>query len=85
VFQASVDHAVVTSYQVEVFAQGANPDTAPPIAATDIGKPAPDASNDISAAIPTFFAGLAPGTYQLTVAARNAAGVSRSVPVTFVR
>jgi hypothetical protein len=85
VFQASVDHAIVTSYQVEVFAQGANPDTATPIAATDVGKPAPNASNDISVAIPTFFAALAPGTYQLTVAARNAAGVSRSVPVTFVR
>jgi hypothetical protein len=85
VFQASADHATVTSYQVDVFAQGANPDTDTPIATTDIGKPAPDASNDISAAISSFFAALAPGTYQLTVAARNGGEFRRSLPITFVR
>jgi regulation of enolase protein 1 (concanavalin A-like superfamily) len=85
VFQASTDHEIVTSYQVDVFAQGANPDTATPIATTDIGRPAPNASNEISAAIPSFFAALAPGTYQLTVAARNGEEFSRSLPVTFVR
>jgi len=86
IFQASVDHAIVVSYQVDVFAAGADPATAAPIATINVGKPAPDADNDITVAIAGFFSALAPGTYQLTVASLNADGMSRSAPaVTFVR
>jgi hypothetical protein len=80
IFQASVDHATVTSYRVEVFASGADPNTATPIATTDVGKPAPDANNDISVSIPSFFSALAPGNYQLIVAAVNGGGLTRSNP-----
>jgi len=80
IFQASADHATVTSYRVEVFAAGADPNTATPIATTDVGKPTPDGSNDITVSIASFFQGLAAGNYQLTVAALNGAGFTRSNP-----
>ena len=86
IFQASVDHTIVVSYQVDVFAAGADPETATPIATINVGKPAPGAGNDITVTIPAFFSALPPGTYQLTVATQNADGLSRSAPpVTFVR
>jgi len=85
IFQASVDHATVTSYRVEVFAAGADPNTATAIATIDVGKPAPNASNDISVSIPSFFQALAPGNYQLTVAALNGAQFTRSTPLAFTR
>ena len=82
IFQASADHATVTSYRVEVFAAGADPNTATAIATTDVGKPTPDANNDISVSIPSFFSALAPGNYQLTVAAVSGTQVTRSNPPT---
>jgi regulation of enolase protein 1 (concanavalin A-like superfamily) len=84
-FTASPDHASVTRYVLEIFASGANPATATPIATSDLGKPTPDANNNITLDRTTFFNGLAAGTYVSTVRAENSAGVSRSTPVTFTR
>jgi regulation of enolase protein 1 (concanavalin A-like superfamily) len=85
IFQASVDHASVTSYRVEVFAAGANPNTATPIATQDVGKPAPNASNDISVSIPSLFSALAAGNYQLTVAAVSGTQFTRSTALAFTK
>jgi hypothetical protein len=85
VFQRSVDHAVVTSYLLEVFAAGANPATATPIATSNLGKPTPATNGDITVDRATFFAALAPGTYQATVSSINSNGRSRSAPVDFSR
>jgi hypothetical protein len=85
VFSASTDNATVTSYLLDVFAGGANPDTATPIASADLGKPAPDANNVISVDQTAFFMALPPGTYVATVSAMNACCRGRGAPVTFVR
>jgi major membrane immunogen (membrane-anchored lipoprotein) len=85
VFQASADHATVTSYRLDVFAAGADPATAAPVATYDAGKPAPDANNDITVSAPSFFSALAAGSYQLTISAINAGGIGRSTPVSFTR
>lgn len=85
VFQASVDHASVTSYRLDVFANGANPATATPVGTSDLAKGTPDANRDITVNRATFFSGLTPGTYQATVTAIGSGGSSRSAPVTFTR
>jgi len=85
VFTASSDNATVTSYRIDVFAAGADPNTATPVATMDAGKPTPDANNDITVSAPSFFSALAPGNYQLTVSAINANGTGRSTPVAFTR
>jgi predicted phage tail protein len=85
VFQKSVDHASVASYLLEVFAAGANPATATPIATSNLGKPTPAANGDITVDRATFFAALAPGSYQATVSSINANGRSRSAPLAFTR
>ena len=86
VFQASTDHATgVTSYLLEIFANGANPDTATPVASSDLGKPAPAANGDITVNRATVFSGLAPGTYVLTVSSIGSGGKSRSTALTFTR
>src|SRR5262249_39191440 len=42
-FTASPDHAtLVTSYELRIYASGADPNTATPIATSDLGKPTPD-------------------------------------------
>ncbi len=84
-FQASADHATVTSYRLDVFASGANPSTATPVATSDLAKPAPDANGDITVNRATFFSNLAAGTYQATVSAISSGGSSRSTAVTFSR
>lgn len=84
-FTASPDHATITRYVLEIFANGADPATATPIATSDLGKSTPDASNNISLDRTTFFDALAAGTYISTVRAENSGGVSRSTPVTFTR
>jgi hypothetical protein len=79
-FTASADHdASVTSYLLEVFAAGADPNTSPAIASTDLGKPTPDASRDITTDETSFFSALSPGNYSVTVAAVGAMG-ARGVP-----
>jgi regulation of enolase protein 1 (concanavalin A-like superfamily) len=84
-FQASADHATVTSYRVEVFAAGANTTTGTPVSSISVGKPAPNSSNDITVSISSFFTALGAGNYQLTVAAGSSTGSTRSTPVTFTK
>jgi regulation of enolase protein 1 (concanavalin A-like superfamily) len=84
-FIASTDHASVTSYRVDVFAAGADPDTATPVATLDAGKPTPDVDDGITVSAPSFFSALAPGSYELTVTAISPDGSGRSQPVAFVR
>ena len=83
IFQASPDHTtLVTSYRLDVFASGANPATATPIATSNLGKPTPAANNDITVNLATFFASLAPGNYIATVSAIGTSGSARSDPPT---
>ena len=80
VFTASPDHASVASYLLEVFAAGANPATAAPVASQNLGKPAL-VNGDCSADITSTLRGLAPGSYFATVSAIEADGSkSRSAP-----
>jgi hypothetical protein len=86
VFQASTDHAtLVTSYELRVFANGANPLTATSLAKVNLGKPAPATNGDITVSQPTFFSALATGTYVAAVAAIGSGGTSTSTGVTFTR
>jgi chitinase len=87
VFTASADHATsaVTSYLLEIFASGANPAVAVPLATSNLGKPAPAANGDITVDRATFFTGLASGSYVATVSAIGPAGKGTSAPVTFAR
>ena len=66
----------MTNYRLEVFAAGADPNTATPVSTFDAGKPAPDANNDITVSAPSFFSALAPGNYQLTVSATSPTGTT---------
>jgi chitinase len=84
-FTASADDATVTDYRIDVFAQGADPNTATPVATFDAGKPTPGANNTDTVSAPSFFSALAAGTYQLTVSAISANGVGRSAAITFTR
>ncbi len=86
VFAASSDHSTnVTNYLLKVFPQGANPDTATPVATSDLAKPTPAGNNDITVDRASFFAGLPPGTYIATVTAIGPGGQTRSASVSFVR
>jgi hypothetical protein len=80
-FRASADHATVTSYLLEVFADGSDPNTASPIASSDLGKPAVDANGDITVDRSTFFNALAPGRYLVTVSSIGPGGSSRGTDV----
>jgi predicted phage tail protein len=84
-FTASVDQASVTSYELRIYASGANPATAMAIATSDLGKPAPDANGDITVDCATFFSNLGVGDYVAAVAAIAAGGASVSTGVTFTR
>jgi regulation of enolase protein 1 (concanavalin A-like superfamily) len=85
-FTASVDHdTLVTSYQLDIFASGADPNTATPVASVNLGKPTPDASNTITVDESAFFTALAPGSYQATVSSIGDGGSSRSGAVAFTR
>jgi chitinase len=86
-FGASPDHSttLVTSYLLEVFANGANPLTATPVSSSDMGKPTPAANNDISVDRATFFAALPTGTYVATVSAIGPGGKGSSAALTFSR
>ena len=83
---ASADHDDgVDSYLLEIFASGADPDTASPVASSDLGKPTPDASREISVDRSAFFAALAPGNYIATVKAIGPGGTARSTTAAFTR
>jgi regulation of enolase protein 1 (concanavalin A-like superfamily) len=85
-FRASVDHAtLVTRYELRIFASGANPATATPIATSDLGKPAPDLNGDITVNRATFFSGLGQASYIAAVSAIGPGGSSTSAGVSFTR
>ena len=86
VFTASTSHATgVSSYLLEIFAAGANPATATPLASSDLGKPTPAANNDITVDRASFFSALGPASYVATVTAIGPGGRTRSTGVTFTR
>jgi len=86
IFQKSVDDAtLVTSYRLDVFSNGADPNVATAVATSDLGKPTPDASGVITVDRTAFFAALAPATYVATVSAVGQGGIGRSNAVTFTR
>jgi hypothetical protein len=59
--------------------------TGTPVATSDLGKPAPDANNDVMVNRLAFFDSLAPCNYIATVTAISAGGETRSAAVAFVR
>ena len=82
VFTAPPDHATaVTHYVFEVFTADANLDKDKPVATTDLGKPEPDARNEISVDRSAFFKALPPGRYVRVVKAIGPGGEARSAPV----
>jgi hypothetical protein len=84
-FNPSADHnTLVMSYRLEIFAAGANPQSATPLATQDLGKPAV-VNGECTADITNTVNGLAPGNYQATVSAVGSGGSSRSAPATFTR
>jgi predicted phage tail protein len=84
-FTPSADHnTLVNSYRLEIFAAGANPQTATPLATQDLGKPGV-VNGECSADITNTLNGLAPGNYQATVSAVGSGGSSRSAPASFTR
>jgi hypothetical protein len=84
-FTASIDHAIVTSYLLEVFPSTANPATATATTSSDLGKPPPDSSYQIVVDRTTFLNNLAPGNYLITVASIGTGGKSRSTAISFTR
>ncbi|MEO8520456.1 MAG: Ig-like domain-containing protein [Acidobacteriota bacterium] len=86
VFQASPDHAtLVTSYELRVFASGANPATATPVATSNLAKPTPAANGDITVDRSAFFSGLAAGNYLAAVRASGSGGMSANATIAFTR
>jgi hypothetical protein len=85
VFTASADHAIVTSYLLEVFPPTANTATATALTSSDLGKPTPGTNNDITVDRTTFLNNLAPGNYLITVASIGTGGKSRSAAISFTR
>jgi hypothetical protein len=84
-FNASADHDTnVTSYRLDVFASGLDPNTATALRSLDIGKPTPSGGL-ISADITSLISPLPAGNYQLTVLAIGPGGNTRSAPVAFTR
>ena len=85
-FKPSPDHAtLVTSYVLRVFAAGANPQTATPLASSSLGKPSPNAAGEIVVDRAAFFSALPPGSYVSAVGAVGPAGETLSPGVTFTR
>ena len=58
---------------------------ATPVNTSDLGKPVPDGSNDITVDRASFFTALPAGQYLATVSSMGPAGLSRSTAVTVVR
>lgn len=77
-FVASIDHASVSTYAVELNRAGAVVKT------VDLGKQTPDAANTITTPLAALLAGVTPctgpsdGCYTVTVTATNGFGVGRS-------
>ena len=84
-FGPSPDHStLVTSYVMDVFAAGADPATATPIASQGLGKP-PVVNGECTADVTATINGLASGNYQVTVGAVGDGGMTRSAPIAFTR
>jgi regulation of enolase protein 1 (concanavalin A-like superfamily) len=85
VFTPSPEHnTLVTSYLLEIFAAGANPATATPIASRNLGKP-PVVNGECTVDVTATIDALAPGNYQGTLSAVGNGGSSRGAPATFTR
>jgi hypothetical protein len=85
VFTASPDHhTLVDSYLLEIFASGRDTSTATPIVSRSLGKPAM-VNGECTADVTATLGALAPGTYQVTVAAVGAGSKQRSAPFSFTR
>lgn len=86
VFTASPDHAtLVTSYTLKVFASDADTESATPVATSNLGKPAPASTGEITVDRSAFFTALPAGSYQAVVVAVSSSGDSASPPVMFTR
>ena len=85
VFTASSDHDTnVTSYRFDVFTS-TNPLLATPVATADLGKPSPDANNEITSDQSILFNNLALGSYVATVTAIGPGGSSPGATVSFTK
>ena len=85
-FTASSDHTTtVVGYRLDIFAASATIGTDAPVASSDLGKPAPDATNTITVDRTAFFQSLAAGEYLASIAAVGSQGQTRSEPVAFSR
>ena len=84
-FTASVDHAIVSRYLLEVFPSTANTATAAALTSSDLGKPTPSSTKEIIVDRTTFLNGLAPGSYKITVASIGSGGKTRSAAISFTR
>jgi Bacterial Ig domain len=84
-FTVSADHANVSSYVLKIFGADVHSRTGTPVATSDLGKPAPDANNDVMVNRLAFFESLAPGNYVATVTAISAGGEAPSAAVAFAR
>jgi len=83
IFEPSATGEPVDYYMFEVFAAGADPDAAAPIATQNLGRP--QVAGDVSADVSATILPLARRSYIVTVAAVGFHGTSRSVPVPFTR
>ena len=78
-FNASTNHDVaVTSYRLDIFTSGADPNTATPVQTQDLGKPAVANGAECDVNIATTIQSLPSGTYIATVTAIGPGGNARS-------
>jgi hypothetical protein len=80
-FDPSFDHAVVTSYVLEIRL----PFSSQVLASKNLGKPAINSSGKIVVDVTPLVGGLAVGHYEVVVRAVAASGSGASSPVLFVR
>ena len=86
VFTASADHSTnVTNYVLKVFASTVNPLTGVALATSDLGKPVPASTGEITVDRQLFFGALPPGSYVATVTAVRPGGQTPSAGVAFTR
>ena len=83
-FKAALPSDAVDYYVFEIFAAGANPNVAAPIATKNLGLP-PVVSGECSADVRATIVALAPGNYIATVAAITSDGKLRSNSFAFTR
>jgi regulation of enolase protein 1 (concanavalin A-like superfamily) len=85
-FTVSDDHeTLVLRYVLEIHKEGTNPDSATPVATSDLGKPTPSSTGDVFVDRSAFFTALAPGNYIASVKAVGESSSARSASVTFTR